>query len=440
MSELSDLVKMLKNKKESGSDYIGIVSRVSGDTAYVQMTGSDIMDTPVAMTVDCKPGDRVRIRVNSGKAWITGNDTAPPTNDTKSINKLTQKANDNDKRVNRMQKAVDETAGVAANTNQHFWMTEEGSDTGAHITEIPRKQFIADPEHGGGNLLARSNGIAIRDGLTDLATMTADNGIQIGKSDGFRVIINQDSIEMIDDSGVTGFRISLDGNETQRTVSNTHNLNSRTKPTIDFTAPIEDYTISFKATINSTAYTATKTSAQLAVGDSFYLGPSGTRVRIARTGTTSFRATAIASGAVAMPLVVSYTVSMELSKINFTGGNNLLWSGGYYMSADQTANLSENVSEQLSGIVLAWSAYANGAVQNYDWHYQFVPKDHVIARNGHGISTGIMSNAAGSFVGVKYVYVADDHITGYAGNSTSQTGSGISFQNAHWVLRYVLGV
>lgn len=440
MSELSDLIKMLRNKKESGSDYIGIVSRVDGGTAYVQIAGSDIMDTPVALTVDCKPGDRVRIRVNSGKAWITGNDTAPPTNDTKSINKLTQKANDNDKRVNRMQKAVDETAGLAANTNQHFWVTEEGSDTGAHITEIPRKQFIADPEHGGGNLLARSNGIAIRDGLTELASMTADDGIQIGKGDGFRVIINEDSIEMIDDSGVTGFRISLDGNETQRTVSNTYNLNSRTKPTNDFTAPIEDYTISFKATINGTAYTATKTTAQLPVGDSFYLGPSGTRVRIARTGTTSFRATAIASGAVAMPLVVSYTVSMELSKINFTGGNNLLWSGGYYMSADQTATLSENVSEQLSGIVLAWSAYANGAVQNYDWHYQFVPKDHVIARNGQGISTGIMSNAAGSFVGVKYVYVADDHITGYAGNSTSQTGSGISFQNAHWVLRYVLGV
>lgn len=440
MSELSDLVKMLKNKKESGSDYIGIVSRVSGDTAYVQMAGADIMDTPVAMTVDCKPGDRVRIRVNSGKAWITGNDTAPPTNDTKNIQKIQNDLYGSDGKVSTVTKIVERIGQLAANTNQFFWRTEKGTDTGVHITEVPREKFLKDPENGGGNLLARSNGIAVRDGLTELATMTADNGIQIGKSDGFRVIINQDSIEMIDDSGVTGFRISLDGNETQRTVSNTYNLNSRTKPTNDFTAPIEDYTISFKVTISGTAYTATKTTAQLPVGDSFYLGPSGTRVRIARTGTTSFRATAIASGAVAMPLVVSYTVSMELSKINFTGGNNLLWSGGYYMSADQTANLSENVSEQLSGIVLAWSAYSNGAVQNYDWHYQFVPKDHVIARNGHGISTGIMSNAAGSFVGVKYVYVADDHITGYAGNSTSQSGSGISFQNAHWVLRYVLGV
>ena len=61
MSELSDLVKMLRNKKESGSDYIGIVSRVDGGTAYVQIAGADIMDTPVAMTVDCKPGDRVRV-------------------------------------------------------------------------------------------------------------------------------------------------------------------------------------------------------------------------------------------------------------------------------------------------------------------------------------------------------------------------------------------
>ena len=83
MSELSDLIKMLRNKKESGSDYIGIVSRVDSDTAYVQIAGSDIMDTPVRMTIDSKPGDRVRVRINGGKAWITGNDTAPPTDDTR---------------------------------------------------------------------------------------------------------------------------------------------------------------------------------------------------------------------------------------------------------------------------------------------------------------------------------------------------------------------
>lgn len=174
MSELSDLIKMLRNKKESGSDYIGIVSRVDGDTAYVQMAGADIMDTPVAMTVDCKPGDRVRVRVNSGRAWITGNDTAPPTNDTRNIQKLNNAANSNSQRLNNIQKTVDETAGIAANTNQYFWRTEKGTDTGVHITEKPRSEFIKDPEHGGSNLLARSNGIAVRDGLKELAQFRGD--------------------------------------------------------------------------------------------------------------------------------------------------------------------------------------------------------------------------------------------------------------------------
>ena len=106
MSELSDLVKMLRNKKESGSDYIGIVSRVDGGTAYVQIAGADIMDTPVAMTVDCKPGDRVRVRVNSGKAWITGNDTAPPTNDTDNIKKVREEGANLSKRIKKVEDGI----------------------------------------------------------------------------------------------------------------------------------------------------------------------------------------------------------------------------------------------------------------------------------------------------------------------------------------------
>jgi len=106
MSELSDLIKMLRNKKESGSDYIGIVSRVDGGTAYVQIAGADIMDTPVAMTVDCKPGDRVRIRVNSGKAWITGNDTAPPTNDTETIKKTKNDLDGLSKRIRKVEDGI----------------------------------------------------------------------------------------------------------------------------------------------------------------------------------------------------------------------------------------------------------------------------------------------------------------------------------------------
>lgn len=83
MNELAEVISgAIMEKKQTGSDYTAKVTRVEGSTAYVQITGSDIADTPVAMSVSCKPGDMVRVRVADGKAWITGNDTAPPTDDT----------------------------------------------------------------------------------------------------------------------------------------------------------------------------------------------------------------------------------------------------------------------------------------------------------------------------------------------------------------------
>ena len=444
MSEFSDLVKMLKNDKQTGSDYTGTVTRVDGDTAYVRLTGSDIMDTPVTMSIDAKPGDKVRIRVCNGKAWLTGNDTLPPTHDTENIRMLQQATENNDKRVNRMQKAVDETAGLAANTNQYFWFTEEGADTGAHVTEIPRKQFIADPENGGGNLLMRSNGLAVRDGLVELARLMSD-GIQIGDDDGFRVQIGEDSIKLLDSAGSTGFSIDLIGGSTDRIISNTYNFSAGGVITNSFNAPISNKTITFRLAANGTTYTVTKTSAQLAVNSSFTIGnTSKDYLEITRTGTDSFTAdlwvsATGSSGTIA--LQVSYTITRSTSMITYTGDNKVLWSGtGLYMSNTQSVTLSEPVKKQLSGIVLVWSAYVNGSAQNYDWFYQFVPKDHVAARAGQGITTGVICNASGSHVGMKYVYVSDSKITGYASNSTSQSGSGINFNNAYWVLRYVLGV
>ncbi|MBR2653272.1 MAG: hypothetical protein IKD59_01845, partial [Lachnospiraceae bacterium] len=62
-----------KNEKRTGSDYTATVTRVKDGIAYVQITGAEITDTPVAMSVDAKAGDQVRVRVNGGKAWLTGN-------------------------------------------------------------------------------------------------------------------------------------------------------------------------------------------------------------------------------------------------------------------------------------------------------------------------------------------------------------------------------
>ena len=78
-------------------------------------------------------------------------------------------------------KVAEEAKGIAGNTDQYFWHTETGTDTGAHITEIPKEDFLADPDNGGGNLLARSNGIAVRDGMDELAVFS--EFVRIGRDE-----------------------------------------------------------------------------------------------------------------------------------------------------------------------------------------------------------------------------------------------------------------
>ena len=96
---------------------------------------------------------------------------------------------------------------IAGNTNQYFWHTETGTDTGAHITEIPREDFLDDPTNGGGNLLARSNGIAVRDGLTELATF-GSSGATIGKTTESHLEMDYHSIQGIDKEGGAYFYVS----------------------------------------------------------------------------------------------------------------------------------------------------------------------------------------------------------------------------------------
>lgn len=88
---------------------------------------------------------------------------------------------------------ISSAKSVADNTAQYFWFTSSGNDTGAHISEKTQAQFISSPT--GGNLLARSNGIAVRDGLTELATFGATSA-RIGQTADSHVEIAPTSIIM----------------------------------------------------------------------------------------------------------------------------------------------------------------------------------------------------------------------------------------------------
>ena len=86
---------------------------------------------------------------------------------------------------------------IAGNTNQYFWHTESGSDTGTHITEIPQEDFIDDPANGGGNLLMTSGGIAVRDGYDELAIFSADES-RVGKGSERNVQITTEDVRIQD--------------------------------------------------------------------------------------------------------------------------------------------------------------------------------------------------------------------------------------------------
>lgn len=117
----------------------------------------------------------------------------------------------------------------------------------------------------------------------------------------------------------------------------------------------------------------------------------------------------------------------------------ILWSGNYYMTEGHTVTLAETVSKQLTGIVLVWSKYTDGAAQNTDFNTFFVPKQHVLNHNGKGLSCIIASSGFGALA-CKYVYVFNDKITGNATNINTGTKNGITYANNAFVLRYVIGV
>lgn len=118
----------------------------------------------------------------------------------------------------------------------------------------------------------------------------------------------------------------------------------------------------------------------------------------------------------------------------------VLWSGSYYMKEDQSITLADSISNQLTGVILAWSAYDNGAAGDYDWNYIFVPKEHALTHSGSGVAMTLISST-GWTMGAKYVYVSDTSISGHSNNNKESTEeNGWIVNPSRFVLRYVYGV
>jgi len=80
------IIDLIKNtaKTETGTDTTAKVLRVENGVAWVHIDGG-AEETPVYETIACSPGDMVNVRISKGTAFLVGNGTAPPTDDTEAI-------------------------------------------------------------------------------------------------------------------------------------------------------------------------------------------------------------------------------------------------------------------------------------------------------------------------------------------------------------------
>lgn len=128
----------------------------------------------------------------------------------------------------------------------------------------------------------------------------------------------------------------------------------------------------------------------------------------------------------------------------YSGAGKILWTGSSLLTANQTINFSEPMSQQQSGVVLVFSRYASSTAQDYQYSCHFVPKLLVTAAAAAGqTATGLavtMATSKFDYIAGKYLRVTETGVTGDETNNATGTTNGITYNNGSFALRYVIGV
>lgn len=179
---MNDFVKeialAMKESKTKPYDTVAKVLRVDEKTAYVHIDGG-ADETPAQMAINCKTGDTVKIRVSGGKAWLTGNITAPPTDDSVAI-----KAN---KTATKVKKSYENFKDA---TEENFSSQEDKISEAAKVATnfmkyIEGLGLVVGDMRGntlGQNALLDANGMCVRNnnseivrfGITDIKIVNED--------------------------------------------------------------------------------------------------------------------------------------------------------------------------------------------------------------------------------------------------------------------------
>lgn len=184
MTTINNVATAVLKTQKTGStgayDAKATVTRVTDDVVYVHLDGG-VPETPCQKTIDCKTGDIVKIRVSGGKAWITGNATAPPTDDTKAM-RADEKATNADIKAAAARAVAEEEAenrnAIVREYENGVLVAKRGNTCGALINA-----------EGSFDVVAVSWDGAVPDAGDVLARFGEE--IVIGHSEANRVIIRQ---------------------------------------------------------------------------------------------------------------------------------------------------------------------------------------------------------------------------------------------------------
>lgn len=378
---VKEIASAMKQSKTKAYDTVAKVLRVDEKTAYVHIDGG-ADETPAQMAINCKSGDTVKIRVSGGKAWLTGNLTSPPTDDT-AAEKVKQSHERFKKRTVKNFGLQNKKIINAAKTATNF--IDYIDDVGLIVGDM-RGNTLKQ------NTLLDAYGMAVRKGNSEIVRFgTAP--IVITNADGDKTYEGSGSVMQSDRNIVVS---------TQQT--NPDDIHGGGK------AALELY------------YDKTKDT-------------TGLSLTVKDGSTYSDLYESMGTGMHVDNHHIQF-VSNDVECI--LGKNNILWdanSVGYFMLAGHEFTLNEPISMQPTGAVFVWSHYSNGACDNWWWTTFFVPKQHVAWRPGDGM---LMSNP---YYGLnKYLYIGDTFIRGTDSNKSNNAQNGIAVNNQGFVLRYVLGV
>lgn len=378
---VKEIASTMKQSKTKAYDTVAKVLRVDEKTAYVHIDGG-ADETPAQMAINCKSGDTVKIRVSGGKAWLTGNLTSPPTDDT-AAEKVKQSHERFKKRTVKNFGLQNEKIINAAKTATNFIDYIDG--VGLIVGDM-RGNTLKQ------NTLLDAYGMAVRNGNSEIVRFgTAP--IVITNTDGDKTYEGSGSVMQSNRNIVVS---------TQQT--NPDDIHGGGK------AALELY------------YDKTKDT-------------TGLSLTVKEGSTYSDLYESMGTGMYVDNHHIQF-VSNDVECI--LGKNNILWDAntiGYWMLAEHKFTLNEPISMQPTGAVFVWSHYSNGACDNWWWTSFFVPKQHVAWRPGDGM---LMSNP---YYGLnKYLYIGDTFIQGTDNNKSNNAQNGIPVNNQGFVLRYVLGV